>query len=65
MRILAVLVALACFTLAVLYWIGAVQWFASHPGPHHGHAALFGGLGVLALIWLRFQSGKRATPSLR
>jgi hypothetical protein len=57
MRALAVVIALACFALAVLYWNGALQLAVSHPGPHHTHAIVLAIVGVLALVWLRFQSG--------
>lgn len=50
MKILAVVLALAFFAVAACYWIGVF-------GPVHvKHGILFAGLGVLALIWLRFQS---------
>jgi len=57
MRLLAVVVALVCFVLAVLYWTGSLQLATSHPGPHHTHAIVLALVGVLALVWLRFQSG--------
>jgi hypothetical protein len=50
MKILAIVLAVAFFAVAVLYWIGIFG------GPHVKHGILFAGLGVLALIWLRFQS---------
>jgi len=57
MRGLAVVIALVCFALAALYWLGTLQFGASHSGPHHLHAIVFGIIGILALVWLRFQSG--------
>jgi hypothetical protein len=57
MRALAVVVALVCFALAVAYWSGTLQIGATHPGPHHTHAIVLAIVGVLALVWLRFQSG--------
>lgn len=61
MKALSIVLAIAFFVLAVLYWTGAVQ-FAVHEagGPHHKHALLFAALGILCLIWFRFQT---ATPS--
>lgn len=53
MRILALALALVFFVVAVLYWIGLFG------GVHVKHGILFAGLGVLSLIWLRFQSQPR------
>jgi hypothetical protein len=50
MKILAIVLALAFFVVAVLYWVGVFG------GVHVKHGILFAALGVLALIWLRFQS---------
>ncbi|MBC5809296.1 MAG: hypothetical protein GIW95_00335 [Candidatus Eremiobacteraeota bacterium] len=60
MKPLAIVLAIVCFALAVAYWTGALQFGASHPGPHHLHAVLFAVLGVLALVWMRF-AGARTT----
>jgi hypothetical protein len=60
MRVLAVIIALGCFALAVAYWTGALQFGTSHPGPHHLHAIVFAIAGILACVWLRFQSAARA-----
>ena len=61
MKGLALVLAVAFFILAVLYWTGALQIAVRDPGgPHHKHAILFAGLGILSLIWFRFQS---ASPS--
>jgi hypothetical protein len=51
MKIVALVLAIAFFAVAVLYWTGIFG------GVHVKHGVLFAGLGVLALIWLRFQSG--------
>lgn len=56
MKALAILLAVVCFSLAILYWMGMLEIGASSPGPHHKHAVLFAVLGILALIWFRFQS---------
>jgi hypothetical protein len=64
MKIVALVVALACFAVAAAYWQGALQLFASHPGPHHIHGVVFAVCGLLALVWMRFQSGASA-PNAR
>jgi hypothetical protein len=57
MRAVAVLLAIVFFVLAALYWTGALQFAVREPGgPHHKHAVLFAVLGILSLIWFRFQS---------
>jgi hypothetical protein len=53
---LPVALAAICFVIAVLYAAGILQIGAGHPGKHFSHAALFGALGVLALVWGRFSS---------
>ncbi len=63
MKILAVAIAVVCFVLAALYWTGAVQFGAHKAGPHHTHATLFIVLGVLSLVWLRFQSASASAQS--
>jgi hypothetical protein len=60
MKGLSLLLAIAFFVIAVLYWTGTLQIAAHEPGPHHKHAVLFAGLGILCLIWFRFQT---AAPS--
>jgi len=60
MKALAVIVAIVCFVLAILYWTGTLQMGASTPGPHHKHAVLFAVLGIVALVWFRFVSGTPA-----
>jgi hypothetical protein len=64
MKIVALVVALICFALAVGYGSGTVQFAAHTPGPHVKHAVVFAVLGVVALVWMRFQSGASA-PSAR
>jgi hypothetical protein len=64
MKIVALVIALVCFALAVGYAAGAVQFGAHAPGPHYKHAVVFAVLGVCALVWMRFQSGASA-PSAR
>jgi hypothetical protein len=60
MKALSIVLAIAFFVLAALYWTGAVQIAVHDGGPHHKHAILFAVLGILSLIWFRFQS---ASPS--
>jgi nitrogen fixation-related uncharacterized protein len=57
MRVVAVALAAVCFVLAAFYWTGKLQIGATHLGPHHTHAIVLALVGVLALVWLRFQSG--------
>jgi|GEM_PF-1010096 hypothetical protein len=53
--VLAVIFAL----LAVLYWVGAIQFLTSSGhGPHHTHGFLFGGLAVLSLVAANFARPK-------
>jgi hypothetical protein len=61
MKSLAVILAVVFFAIAILYWTGTLQIGAHEGGPHHKHAVLFAVLGILALIWYRFQS--TASPS--
>ena len=57
MKALSIVLAIAFFVLAGLYWTGAVQIGVHEAsGPHHKHAVLFAALGILSLIWFRFQS---------
>lgn len=56
MKVVALALAAIFFLLAVLYALGLVQLGASEPGHHFKHAALFAVLGVLSLVWMRFQS---------
>jgi len=53
---LPIALAVICFVIAALYLAGVLQIGASHGGRHISHAALFGALGVLALVWGRFAS---------
>jgi hypothetical protein len=48
--------AVICFVIGALYLFGVLQIGAGHPGRHVSHAALFGALGILALVWGRFSS---------
>lgn len=60
MKFLAIILALGFFAIGALYWVGRVQIGAGHPGPHHGHAVLFFVLGLLSLLWLRFQTSAQS-----
>jgi membrane protein implicated in regulation of membrane protease activity len=56
--VLAVIFAL----LAILYWVGAIQFLTSTGhGQHHTHGFLFGGLAILSLIAANFARPKN-TP---
>jgi hypothetical protein len=63
-KILALVVAIVCFALCIGYASGVVQFAAHTPGPHYKHAVVFAVLGVLGLVWMRFQSGASA-PTAR
>ena len=57
MKAVSIVLAIAFFVIAALYWTGTLQIAVRDPGmPHHKHAVLFAGLGILCLIWFRFQS---------
>jgi hypothetical protein len=63
MKILALAAAVICFVLAGLYATGNLQGGPEHV--HHvKHAIVFGVLGIVALVWMRFQSGA-AAPGVR
>ena len=61
MKPLAAVLAIVFFIIAILYATGALQIGSSHPGRHLSHAVLFAVLGVLSLVWFRFQSGTSAS----
>ncbi|MBC5799767.1 MAG: hypothetical protein GIX03_15645 [Candidatus Eremiobacteraeota bacterium] len=56
MKALALVLAVVFFIIAILYATGVLQVASNHGGPHFSHAALFAVLGVLSLIWMRFQT---------
>lgn len=59
-----VVLAVICALLAILYWVGAIQFLTSTGhGPHHTHGFLFGGLAVLSLVAANFARPKN-TPDL-
>ncbi len=62
MKTLALIVAVVCFLLAILYWVGVKLIPAlGMDGQHHlKHGILFLILGVLALVWMRFASSDAA-----
>ncbi len=62
MKSLALILAVVFFVIAVLYAFGILQIGSSHHGRHFSHAVLFAVLGILALIWARFQ-GNTTTPT--
>ncbi len=64
MKALALALAALFFVIAILYGTGLLQLGAHEPGPHLKHAVLFALLGVLSLVWVRFQA-KSSPASLR
>jgi len=55
MKTLALVLAIAFFVVAVLYFL------PSGPFGHHlKHGIVFAILGILALVWMRFQSSAPA-----
>ena len=55
MKALALIVAIICFIVAVVYLLPAGPL-----GHHVKHAIIFAVLGVLALVWMRFAGASRA-----
>lgn len=65
MKAVAIGLAVVFFVLAALYGAGVLQFGAHEPGPHIKHAVLFGILGILSLVWLRFAGGNTTDASVR
>lgn len=64
-KVLGVLIAVLFFVLAILSWTGTFQsaLIFGHSAMHnYKHTILYAVLGVLALLWVRFQ-GSDATSS--
>jgi len=57
MKQVALAAAVICFIIAVLYFTGIILGF------HVKHGLVFLGLGVLALLWMRFASARQ--PGVR
>ncbi len=57
------MLAVAFFAVSLLYLLGVLQIGASPSGHHIKHALLFAVLGVLSLVWMRFQ--KTSAPGAR
>jgi hypothetical protein len=64
LKAIALALAVVFFIVAILYGTGILQIGAHEPGPHLKHAVLFAILGVLSLVWMRFQANSSAA-SLR
>ncbi|GAC1395649.1 MAG: hypothetical protein NVS2B8_15040 [Vulcanimicrobiaceae bacterium] len=65
MKPLAITLAAVFAIIGILYLLGVLQLGTSHPGRHVSHFVLFEVLAALSLVWLRFQSAKPTTPSMR
>jgi ABC-type transport system involved in multi-copper enzyme maturation permease subunit len=52
----AFVLAVIFFIIGILYGLGLFQFGTSHPGRHVSHFILFVILGILSLVWMRFQS---------
>jgi len=61
LKAIALTLAVICFVVAILYLLGILQICTAHPGRHVSHAVLFAVLGVLSLVWMRFQSNVSST----
>ena len=55
MKGLALVLAIVFFVVAVLYWLPHGPF-----GHHLKHGIIFAILGILALVWMRFQSSAPA-----
>jgi len=55
-KALALVLAVVLFIIAILYALGVLQVGSHHGGRHVSHAVLFAVLGILSLIWMRFQA---------
>jgi hypothetical protein len=64
LKVLSIALAVVFFLISALYLAGVLQIGVSEAahGPHLKHAVLFAVLGVLSLVWMRFQS-KSASPA--
>jgi ABC-type transport system involved in multi-copper enzyme maturation permease subunit len=60
-KALALALAAIFFIIAFLYLFGILQIGTSHPGRHVSHFVLFAVLGILSLVWIRFQSNSAAS----
>jgi len=60
MKIVSIALAVVFFIVAALYATGALQLGAHGGGPHIKHAILFVILGILSLVWMRFQGANAA-----
>ena len=69
MKILAIVLAVVFLALAVCAFTGTIHGGPKSLGldglPHAKHGIAYIVLGVLALIWLRFQSAAPVTASYR
>jgi len=57
----ALVLAILCFVIAILYVTGILQFMADPSHHYHiSHFVLFVVLGILCLIWMRFASKSAA-----
>ena len=56
-----VVLAVILFAVAILYWMGSLNVLASSIGPHHKHAAVAAGLGLVSLVAASFSRPQTAT----
>jgi len=58
---LAIILAVIFFVIGLLYGLGVLNIAASPDHPHHwSHLVLFWVLGILCIVWARFQSNAPA-----
>ncbi|MFY9739615.1 MAG: hypothetical protein WAK11_11270 [Candidatus Cybelea sp.] len=62
MRVVALVLAVVCFLLGILYGLGTINWFTNSGTTHAHHIThliILWVLALLCLIWARFQSAPR------
>ena len=62
MKSIALVLAVACFIVGILYGLGTINWFTQSGAGHAHHIThliVFWVLALLCVIWARFQSAPR------
>ncbi|MGA2759533.1 MAG: hypothetical protein ABSF08_04315 [Candidatus Cybelea sp.] len=62
MKSLALVLAVVCFIVGILYGLGTINWFTQSGAGHAHHIThliVFWVLALLCVIWARFQSAPR------